>query len=37
MSVFHAQVIRTVHAGAVGGGQKCQNSVHVVVETPQTI
>ena len=34
MSVFvHDQGIKTVHAGG-GGGQKCQNSVHVVVECP---
>ena len=33
MSVFvHAQGIKTIHAG--GGGQKWQNSVHVVVECP---
>jgi hypothetical protein len=33
MSVFvHAQGINTVYAG--GGGQKWQNSVHVVVECP---
>ena len=33
MSVFvHAQDIKTVHGG--GGDQKCQNSVHVVVEWP---
>ena len=33
MSVFvHAQGIKTVHTG--GGGQKGQNSVHVVVEWP---
>ena len=33
MYIFvHAQVIKTVHTG---GGQKWQNSVHVVVECPQ--
>ena len=33
MFVFvHAQGIKTVHAG--GGGQKWQNSVHVVIEWP---
>ena len=33
MSVFvHAQGIKTVHEGR--GGQKWQNSVHVVVECP---
>ena len=33
MSVFvHAQGVKTVHAG--GGGQKWQNSVHVVVALP---
>ena len=35
MSFFvYAQGIKTVHAG--GGGQKWQNSVHVVVECPLT-
>ena len=35
MSIFvHAQGKKTVHAG--GGGQKYQNSVHVVVECPLT-
>ena len=35
MSVFvHAQGIKTVHARGGGGGQKWQNSVHVVIECP---
>ena len=35
MSVFvHAQGIKTVHAGGV---KKWQNSVHVVVECPQSL
>ena len=34
MSVFvHAQAKKTFHAG--GGGQKSQNSVHVVVGCPR--